>query len=134
MGLNSILKRKEKPKVHSVKNIPLFLPPEYSLDLATWREYIRAFNATEKQTRLGSYFVKYIQDREPTKKNFDNLVSISEIVEVDGNFYTTVHFENDRAGLTALVLFKAEKLIVAPICLSKETHISHVSITYPPSL
>lgn len=135
MGLNAILKtHKDKPKTHVQKDIELFLPPEYDLDLDTWRAYIQQFNTTERQARLSLFFIQFIQDREPTKKNFDNIISISEILEIENRFYTNVYFENDRAGLTAMLLFKAENLILAPICKNKEEFISHISMMYRPPL
>lgn len=118
----------------TVRDVPLFFPPEYEIELDKWRELIQFFNRTDRKTKVAEMIQQYIRQQNPDKKELGGLISIGEIVEKDGRFYTDLSFENDKAGLTALVIFKAEDLQLVPVTSTNgDGGIRHVVMTYIPS-
>ena len=117
-----------------VVDVPLFLPPEYELDHDTWKTLIQEFNSkSQRPVRLASAIRQYVRQNNP-QADFDNLFRIGDIVERDGMFYTSIHFVNNKAGLTVLYIFKAEDLQLVPVIPQDGSvkSIRHVSMTYVP--
>lgn len=132
MSLDQVLQQTRSNKV-TQRDIPLFLPPEYEIDLDGWRELIQTFNATDRRVKIAEVIKQYLRNKYPDKKDFDSVLSISEIVEKEGRFYTDLSFESDKPGLHTLVVFKSEDLQLAPITEFKgKSGIRHVVMTYVP--
>jgi hypothetical protein len=133
MSLDHLLQKTQNTRKTEEK-VPLFLPPEYTIDMEKWRELIQAFNRTDRKTKVADVIQQYIREKNPDRKNLDGLISIGEIVEENGSFYTDLSFENDKPGLTALVIFKAEDLQLVPVTSTNgDGGIRHVVMTYIPS-
>lgn len=117
-----------------IKEVTLFLPPEYEIDHETWRELIQSFNHTTRPAKLAAMIEKYIRElKNIDRRDYSGIISVSEIVEKDGRFVTNLTFEGDKAGLAALFIYTAEDLQLA---LISEPHgvggIKNVVLTYIP--
>ncbi len=132
MSLDRLLNQTRKS--HRVEeNVPLFLPPEYELTLDKWRELIKFFNLSTRKAKVAEAIIQYIRQNNPKHQDFSNLISISDIVEKDGRFYTDLSFQNEKPGLTAYVIFKSENLQLVPVVDSNgKGIIAHVTMTYIP--
>lgn len=132
MSLDQLVSKTITSKV--VKNVPVYVPPEYGIDRNDIGELVQVFNASNRRAKLAEVIRKYISENNPTRKNYDGIISISEIVEVDGQFFTDLTFDSDKAGLTALYIYKAEDLqLVFVSNLKGAGGIQHVVLTYLPS-
>jgi hypothetical protein len=132
MSLDSILQKTSKSR-QVVENVPLFLPPEYSIDMEQWRDMIKLFNRIGRPTKVADVIQQYIREKNPGNKDLGGLISIDEIVEKDDRFYTNLSFETNKPGLTALVIYKAEDLQLVPVSSPRgDGGIRHVVMTYIP--
>lgn len=134
MSLSALKRKVAAPKNHIRKEIRLLLPPEYDLSLEQWVEYIRSYNRTDRPVKLATMFQQFISNREPGHIEFNTLITASEITQKDHYFYVDLFFDSSRAGLTALLLFEAEPVSIAPICnLKNNTGITHLVMVYTPT-
>lgn len=133
MSLDQFLKT-TKVDIHKTeKNVPIFLPPEYEITLNDWRDLIQVYNRTNRKTKLADYLKQYIRQLNPDYKDFDDLLSVEEIVEDNGIFRANLKFKNNKAGLTALVIYRAENLRLVPVTSPDGVDgIRHVVLTYIP--
>jgi hypothetical protein len=132
MSLDGLLQKTKKSRKVE-ENVCIFLPPEYEITLEQWRILIDEFNRTPRKAKVADAIMQYIRQNNPDRKDLNDLISIGEIVEKDGLFYTDLSFDNDKPGLTAMVIFKSEDLKLVPISAVKgEGGIRHVSLTYIP--
>lgn len=133
MSLDQLLKA-SKPSVQGVKesNIELFLPPEFNITLERWRQLFEYYNLSGRTTKTADTIQHYIRDKNPGEST-NNLFSVSDVVEREGRFFVDATFLKTKTALTALYIYKAEKLKLMPITTADGSQpIVHIVLTYVP--
>lgn len=135
MSLDTLLNQGPtgKKDTVTVKDVELYFPAEYDIDLDHWRHLIAIYNRTNRQTKTADAIQQYIREKNPGQPTND-LFTIGEIVERNGRFVADASFKKNKPALTAWYILKAENLKLVPISSQKgEDGIKHVVLSYTPS-
>lgn len=115
MALKNLLVKTVSSRL--VKGEILFLPPEYSISIETWREMFRSFNATSKPTKIAQSIIVFGKERGYDLRGTE-VCSIKGSIEEDSDgFHADIEFAKTKEGLMALYLLKQMDLRFVPICL-----------------
>lgn len=131
MSLDGLVEKTIRSRV--LKEVELFLPPEYEISGEEWKEKIEIYNLSNRPVKLAGVIAGFIQRLNPTAK-MESIFSIGKITEKNGRYVTDMSFENDKAGLTCLYIYTAEELRLVPVCTDPKGNngINNVVLTYVP--
>lgn len=135
MSLDQLLNQTKKADTTSlfVKDIELYLPPEYMLGLDQWRALFATYNRTGLLTKTALAIEKYILEHNPNVLTKD-LFTVTEVEERNECFYVNAAFKKSKAALTALYIYNAEEQVrLLPIVpINGNGQIAHIVLSYVP--
>lgn len=135
MSLDRLLNQAKKKDTTSllIKDVPLYLPAEYSLDLDQWRNLFAIYNRTALVTKTAFAIEKYILDKNPGVPTKD-LFTVTQVEEREGRFYVHAAFKKSKAALTALYIYNSEEQVrLVPIVEDNgKGQISRIVLSYVP--